>query len=108
MLAYLNRDWAAARASKDRAFGRYVEAQGAEAALKLGQALLDQVWPRIKEMKSRDISGLLELRRKLDLAEAERRRLAAENRDSAQAAEDPVVRIRRPSRRRSRRKPLNR
>lgn len=68
--AFLDRDWAASRASKDRAVARFVEQHGAAGAFRLAQALLDQAWPRLKRDARGNIDGLVEMRRKLDRANA--------------------------------------
>jgi hypothetical protein len=75
LTAFLARDWSKARLSKDRAIARHVQANGPSAAFRLAQALLDEVWPRIRDQKPQKMLGLLELRRKLDAAHAERLRL---------------------------------
>jgi hypothetical protein len=67
VLAFLNRDWAASRRSKDEALGRFVRTKGATAAFRLEQTLLDAVWPRINAKKARaaDLADLIALRKKL-------------------------------------------
>lgn len=106
--AFLARDWEAARASKDRALGAFVQAKGATAAFRLGQALLDQVWPRIGATRSSGVAGLIELRRKLDRANAGRPDAAAKNRRRPEAATSAVVRLRGSSRRGGRGRPSHR
>lgn len=74
VLAFVQRDWAAARRSKDEALTAYVAAHGASSAAALGQALLDQVWPRINEpaRRAEDLEHHIALRKKL--VRASRRR----------------------------------
>jgi len=68
--AFLNRDWALSRRTKDEALGRYVRSNGATSAFRLEQALLDAVWPRINEKSARaaDLAALIALRKKLEKA----------------------------------------
>lgn len=74
VLDYLNRDWAGARRHKDASMGRWVEVHGTEAAFRLSDMLLAQVWERARVEKARQgYSGLREMRRKLDRAQANRR-----------------------------------
>lgn len=78
--AFLDRDWAAARASKDQAVAAWVRAHGASAAFRLAQALVDQAWPRLQREPRSDLAGLVELRKKLQRAAAKRRRAARTHR----------------------------
>jgi len=74
VLAYLNRDWAGARRHKDASMSRWVHAQGADAAFRLSEMLLDQVWERARAEKAKQgYSGLIELRKKLNRANPQRR-----------------------------------
>jgi len=74
VLAYLNRDWAGARRHKDASMGRWVELHGTAAAFRLSDMLLGQVWERARAEKAKqDFSGLIDMRRKLDRAQAKRR-----------------------------------
>jgi hypothetical protein len=74
VLAYLNRDWAGARRHKDASMSRWVEVKGTEAAFRLSDMLLAQVWEKARVEKSKQgYAGLIELRRKLDRAQANRR-----------------------------------
>ena len=74
VLAYLNRDWAGARRHKDASMGRWVEVNGTEAAFRLSDMLLAQVWERARRKKAKQgYSGLIDMRRKLDRAQANRR-----------------------------------
>lgn len=69
VLAYLNRDWAGARRHKDASMSRWVGVNGAAAAFRLSDMLLEQVWERACAEKAKQgYSGLIEMRRKLDLA----------------------------------------
>lgn len=64
--AFLDRDWAAARRAKDEGMQKWVSANGLDAALRLAQSLLDQVWPRIRrERDSSDLDALISLKAKL-------------------------------------------
>jgi len=73
--AYLARDWAAARAVKDARVGRWVRSHGTTAAFRMAQVLLDRVWSqtRTDTRRRRDVSGLVELTRKLARARTKRR-----------------------------------
>jgi citrate lyase beta subunit len=73
--AFLERDWALARRTKDEAVARYVQVRGAASAGALGQALLDQVWPRINEpaRRAEDLAHHLAMRKKLRTASRRRR-----------------------------------
>jgi hypothetical protein len=74
VLAYLNRDWAGARRHMDASMGRWVEMKGTEAAFRLSDMLLAQVWEKARVEKAKQgYAGLIELRRKLDRAQANRR-----------------------------------
>lgn len=74
VLAYMNRDWAGARRHKDVSMGRWVEVNGAAAAFRLSERLLAQVWDRARAEKAKqDYSGLIDMRKKLDRAQANRR-----------------------------------
>jgi hypothetical protein len=74
VLAYVNRDWAGARRHKDASMGRWVEVNGTEAAFRLSDMLLAQVWERARVEKARQgYADLREMRRKLDRAQANRR-----------------------------------
>lgn len=74
VLAYLNRDWAGARRHKDASMGRWVEVNGTEAAFRLSDMLLAQVWERARAEKAEQgYAGLIDMRRKLDRAQANRR-----------------------------------
>ena len=74
VLAFMNRDWAASRRSKDQAVTARIAAEGPDRAAALAQALLDEVWPRInsEERRAEDLQHHIDLRRKL--AKATRRR----------------------------------
>ncbi len=72
LLAFMNRDWALARRTKDEAIARWVRHAGATAAFELAQGLLDQVWDRMVRDPD-DLEGLLQLTEKLDRAGAQRR-----------------------------------
>lgn len=72
--AFRERDWEGLRRYKERSLLRWVEANGTTAALRLGDQLRAQVWPRARELKAREgFAGLMELRRKLTRAAAPRR-----------------------------------
>ncbi len=74
VLAFVRRDWQAARRHKDESMGRWVELNGAAAALGLGDMLLAQVWDRaLAEKAKQGYAGLISMRRKLERAEAKRR-----------------------------------
>jgi hypothetical protein len=68
----LNRDWDLARRVKDERVGRRVRREGATAAFRLAQALLDQVWDRVRRTRRSDVAGLLALEEKLAHACAKR------------------------------------
>lgn len=68
--AFMNRDWAGARTSKDKA----IASRGTSGSLRLSQALIDQVWPRLLAEKPDNVNGLIEMRRIFDGAQAERLR----------------------------------
>jgi hypothetical protein len=54
--------------------GRWVEMKGTEAAFRLSDMLLAQVWEKARVEKAKQgYAGLIELRRKLDRAQANRR-----------------------------------
>ena len=73
--AFLARDWAGARRAKDVALTRWTSTHGADAALRLGQALLDQIWSRIvlDPARGKDVAGLVSLTEKLARANAKHR-----------------------------------
>lgn len=74
VLAYLNRDWAGARRHKDASMGHWVEVHGTAAAFRLSDMLLAQVWERARAEKAKQgYAGLIDMRRKLTRAQANRR-----------------------------------
>lgn len=74
VLAFITRDWGAARRHKDASMGRWVATHGAGAALRLADSLLEPVWRRATAAKARQgYSDLIAMRRKLDRVHANRR-----------------------------------
>lgn len=73
--AFLRRDWARSRRSKDVAVGRFAREHGTDAAFALAQSLLEAVWPRINSRQARaeDLKSHLVLREKLKRAASVRR-----------------------------------
>jgi hypothetical protein len=71
--AFLRRDWDLARRVKDERVGRRVRAEGATAAFRLAQLLLDQVWTQVRRTRRSDLTGLLALEDRLARARAKHR-----------------------------------
>jgi hypothetical protein len=73
--AFLSRDWDLARRIKDERVARRVRAEGATAAFRLAQMLLDQTWERVRRDRARrsDLRGLLAFEAKLAYARAKHR-----------------------------------
>ena len=75
VLAFMNRDWAGARRHNDASMRHWIEVHGVAAAYRLSGMLLAQTWKQARaEKAAQDFSGLIEMRRKFVLAEANRRR----------------------------------
>jgi hypothetical protein len=73
--AFLARDWDGARRAKDIALARWSAANGSDGSLRLGQALLEQVWSRLRldPAFGNDVTGLVALTEKLARANAKHR-----------------------------------
>jgi hypothetical protein len=72
--AFVKRNWALARESKDRAISKHIQTHGTDAAFALAQTLLNAVWPRAKVEKAQlGVNSLIEYTRKIDRAGSKRR-----------------------------------